>query len=163
MQWRQVLGFEGVYDVSEYGDVRRVSKGRILRPLLQSDGRPYYHLSVRGRVTRHMGHRLVLEAFVGPGDGLWGLHADDDPTNNHISNLRWGTPAENSADRKRNHTFWNEFLLWQTACRNGHEFTPENTYMKPNRGTRNESRGCRECRRKQGRASYQRRVAAEAT
>lgn len=46
-------------------------------------------------------HRLILEAFVGPPPQP-GMHAchfpDPDPTNNRLSNLRWGTPAENVAD-----------------------------------------------------------------
>ncbi len=43
---------------------------------------------------------LVLIVFVGPRpEGLWGLHNDGDPTNNHVGNLRWGTPTDNAADR----------------------------------------------------------------
>lgn len=41
-------------------------------------------------------HRLVLEAFTGPcPKGMECLHADDDPTNNHLTNLRWGTHSDN--------------------------------------------------------------------
>lgn len=163
MQWRQVVGFEGIYEVSENGDVLRVSKGRVLRTLVDKSGRSYYHLSAGGHVSKHMAHRLVLEAFVGPSNGLWGLHGDDDLTNNHISNLRWGTPAENSADRLRNNGFWDNGRQSRTACPRGHEFTPENTYMKPRRGTDRKSRGCKECRRKQARASYLRRAAVGAS
>lgn len=48
-------------------------------------------------------HHLVLDTFVGPPpDGMWGLHNDDDRRNNRLTNLRWGTPKENAADRDRN-------------------------------------------------------------
>jgi hypothetical protein len=43
----------------------------------------------------------VLEAFVGPrpdGPNIVGLHDDDDPSNNAISNLSWGTQSKNLQD-----------------------------------------------------------------
>lgn len=157
MEWRQVVGFEGVYEVSESGAVRRLSTGRVLRPLLNKAGRTYYHLSDRGRTEKRMGHHLVLEAFVGPGDGLWGLHSDDDPSNNHISNLRWGTPAENATDRKRNNPFWDNGRPARTACLNGHEYTPDNTHMQVQRRTGRMSRRCRTCMRQQSTAASRKR------
>ena len=148
MRWLPVYRYEGIYEVSEYGDVRRVSSGRILRVHVKPDtGRRYYHLSVGGRTESRKEHHLVLEAFVGPGNGLWGLHADDDPANNHISNLRWGTPAENSADRRRNHDgLWSNGRENRTHCAKGHEYTPENTYMCGNGRPGVKVRRCRECR-----------------
>ena len=158
-EWRQVVGFEDIYAVSEYGTVRRLHSGRVLRPLVNDKGRSYYHLSDRGRVEKRMAHHLVLEAFVGPGNGLWALHADDDPTNNHISNLRWGTPAENAADRKRNNPFWDNGRQARTSCTNGHEFTPENTHMQLQRATGRVNRRCRECMRQQSNAASRKRRA----
>lgn len=50
-------------------------------------------------------HRLVLEAFVGPcPKGMLCRHGDDNPLNNNVSNLSWGTPKENQRDRRRNGT-----------------------------------------------------------
>ncbi len=50
-------------------------------------------------------HRLVLEAFVGPcPSGMQCCHYDGDGSNNHLSNLRWGTPKSNQADRIRHGT-----------------------------------------------------------
>jgi HNH endonuclease len=44
-------------------------------------------------------HRLILETFVGPcPPGLVCCHADGNPANNRLSNLRWDTPAANVAD-----------------------------------------------------------------
>lgn len=51
-------------------------------------------------------HRLVLEAFIGSCPvGMQGLHNDDDQSNNKLRNLRYGTPAENTADSIRNGTY----------------------------------------------------------
>jgi len=47
-------------------------------------------------------HRLVLEAFVGPAEpGHQGRHLDGTRTNNHLSNLAWGTVSENALDCDR--------------------------------------------------------------
>lgn len=50
---------------------------------------------------KHYVHRLVLEAFVGPcPDGHLVRHfPDQNPANNSLSNICWGTPKENAADR----------------------------------------------------------------
>lgn len=64
----------------------------------------YINVSVRARrgepelqATLHV---LVLTAFKGPcPSGAWGLHKDDNPHNNRLSNLYWGTPTQNALDR----------------------------------------------------------------
>jgi hypothetical protein len=49
-------------------------------------------------------HVAVCLAFHGdrPFEGALVLHADDDPTNNTVGNLRWGDRVENEADKRRN-------------------------------------------------------------
>ena len=49
-------------------------------------------------------HSLVLLAFVGdrPDGMIHTRHLDDDPSNNVLANLRYGTPKENAADRQTN-------------------------------------------------------------
>ena len=51
-------------------------------------------------VSCHYVHRLVLEAFVGPcPEGMECRHLEGDTANNALSNLAWGTPQENAADK----------------------------------------------------------------
>lgn len=58
-----------------------------------------------GKVTVLFVHRLVLEAFVGPcPEGMECRHLDGTRTNNRLSNLAWGTSAENEADKVRHGT-----------------------------------------------------------
>lgn len=65
-------------------------------------GRCSVILHIAKKPVNYFVHRLVLEAFVGPcPPGMECRHLDGDPTNNHISNLAWGTPKENAEDRER--------------------------------------------------------------
>lgn len=148
-EWRAVVGYEGVYEVSDHGRVRRTAKGkgtrvgRMLTPLLHSTGRMQVSLSVSGRPVVQKIHRLVALAFLGdPVPGQVVCHYDGDPTNNHVSNLRWDTQAGNHADSVRHGTYFVQPKA--THCKRGHEFTPENTYCPP--GAR---QSCRTCRRDQ--------------
>lgn len=55
----------------------------------------------RRRGVSMLAHRVVLEAFVGPcPDGMECRHLDNNPLNNSLSNICWGTPIENMADKK---------------------------------------------------------------
>lgn len=108
--WKPVPGFEGKYEVSNHGRIRSVMrvvmskngrakhlKGRVLRP----GRRPCGHLTVALSGKSHHAHILVLSAFVGPRPpGMETRHLDGNPQNNHLSNLRWGSRADNTRDRK---------------------------------------------------------------
>lgn len=115
-EWRAVIGYEGLYEVSNQGRVRslqrriRHSSGNATQPLsgrVLSAGAndKYGHLRVclnrEGCRKSFLVHRLVLEAFVGPcPDGKIGRHFPDrSPANNCLDNLQWGTHEENQADR----------------------------------------------------------------
>lgn len=170
-EWRPVLGYEGRYEVSNVGRVRSVDRtvevrgqvprrlaGQVLETRLTTTGYPAIRLS-RGeenpnaRPLRKTCH-LVLEAFVGQRPpGAICRHLDDDKTNNHLENLRWGTASENRFDSVRNgsHVWAN-----RTQCPQGHEYTAENTYVLPSRPN---ARYCRECRRATRNAARDRRVA----
>lgn len=161
-QWRPVVGFEGFYEVSDHGRVRsldrasrgshgstRKIKGRVLSASSGRDGRRRVQLwGEEGKQRWSCVGHLVMEGFGYPrAPGAWLLHWDDNPSNDNLSNLRWGTPSENNADAVRNGT---HYQAKKTHCPQGHRFTPENTYVY--RGRRN----CRECRRDDNRRYYER-------
>lgn len=118
-EWRDVVGFEGLYQVSDAGSVRSLARvvvrsngarqtirGGLLK--LHPDGRGYFNvfLSREGLTKHHKVHRLVAFAFHGPGaPGTEVCHNDGDPLNNRASNLRWGTRSENIDDALRGGTF----------------------------------------------------------
>jgi hypothetical protein len=92
------------YEVGDDGSVwsTRFGKRRRLKPY--PDGRGYLAVILRRGGRSHMFrvHRLVLESFVGPRpDGRECRHLDGDRVNNALTNLTWGTRAENNADKPR--------------------------------------------------------------
>lgn len=102
------------YEVSDCGRVRSLRPwrswpaGRLMVPTPVHCG----HLRVKAGVPLRavFVHRMVLEAFVGPCPaGHEARHLNDDPTDNRLENLAWGTRAENLAD----------------AVRNGREYSPK--------------------------------------
>ena len=101
-EWRQVVGYEGWYDVSNFGRIKRVAPGgssyvgRLLKPSLHRDGYVQVLLSVDGVESHHQRHCLVAEAFIGPRPvGAQVNHKNGDKTCNHVSNLEYVTPGEN--------------------------------------------------------------------
>lgn len=106
--WRPIPGARR-YDASDTGLVREAATGRLLT--LTASGRNsdrLFHLtaSIVGddgvRRNRYV-HQLVLLAHVGPApDGAHACHKNDDPADNRLDNLYWGTAAHNQADRRRN-------------------------------------------------------------
>ena len=149
--WRDVVGLEGVYQVSDQGRIRSLDRpyhpGRLLH--LVSDSKSKYlfaRTSHLGKRTRLYVHREVLTAFVGPSKGRWGLHRDDNHLNNTLENLYWGTQQDNIRDMWENGIFKRK-----THCVHGHAMTPEN--QKRWRNTVQ----CRTCSNDQARARRARR------
>lgn len=85
------------YEVSDEGQVRsnKTSTPRILKSHVKDGRYRVIRLRHNGRYVTKYVHRLVLETFVGIEDDLVCMHIDNDCTNNALSNLRWGTQADN--------------------------------------------------------------------
>jgi len=98
----------------------------ILRPGVHASGHHMVRLYPGNRTSEQVYvHRLVAEAFIPNPEGLpFVRHLDDNPANNAASNLAWGTRSDNGVDAVRNGINPNRN---KTHCKNGHEFTPENT------------------------------------
>lgn len=108
--WLPVAGFDGVYDVSDWGRIRTwrsFGRGRLTEPKVMSLLRHrsgYAYVNLQRAPIKKAGfiHRLVLEAFVGPCPaGMEACHADGDRMNSRLDNLRWDTREANAADRIR--------------------------------------------------------------
>lgn len=133
------------YLVSDEGEIKNAKTGHVLS---QSPNVVSGHMRVMmGNRTTSV-HVVVLESFVGPcPPGMETRHLDDDPSNNRLTNLCWGTRGENVRDRVRNGVHNN---TRKTHCPRQHEFTEDNIiWSKNNCGGL--SRRCRKCHNDQRR------------
>lgn len=135
--WKPVVNYEGLYEVSDLGRVRsldryvphpnrwksrgfRKVRGRMLSAKINSKGYVAVQLNKGGRAWDVESHVLVLLAFVGPRPpGMQACHNDGDPSNPHLSNLRWDTPSANNMDKRKHGTA-------QHGSRNGNSKLTEN-------------------------------------
>jgi hypothetical protein len=99
--WKDVVGFEGIYSVSDTGRVRRdkpennTFAGRILRPDFPA-GYVQYTLYKDGIRFRFKAHQLVASAFIGScPEGKQINHKDGNKRNNQPANLEYVTGLEN--------------------------------------------------------------------
>ena len=107
INWKDVIGYEGIYQVSEMGQVKRIlrskgAKGGILKPIYQH-GYPTVGLRKDGKTTRHYVHRLVAFAFLGkpPCEGAEVNHKDGNRADSSLYNLEWCDRSYNARDAKR--------------------------------------------------------------
>ena len=98
-EWRDIKGYEGHYQISNYGSVRSIKNGSCRTLSLKLNNKGYFCVSLckDGIVKNFKVHRLVGFAFI---EGYSQTkneidHIDCNPKNNHVSNLRWVTHSEN--------------------------------------------------------------------
>jgi hypothetical protein len=111
--WKPVVGYEGSYEVSNYGVVKsidrlvtyqqrgasvtRLFEGRVLRPKYDKDGYESYVLSSDGDRKALRGHRIIALSFLkGGSQDLVVDHKDAEVTHNFVWNLQWMTNTENT-------------------------------------------------------------------
>jgi hypothetical protein len=155
-RWLPVVGYEGLYEVSDLGRVRSLARdsakyinrwgqtitrrveARIRKAAPGKRGHPVLSLTRDGQMKMRPVHQLVLEAFVGPcPPGEECCHGNDVKIDNRLENLRWDTSSANSYDRVRNGI---HPMASKTQCVKGHPFDEANTLIIS--GGR---RYCRQC------------------
>jgi len=146
IEWRPVVDYEGYYEVSNIGQVRRVGKatgavvGRIRKTWAKKSGHLALPLSRGNVITTHYVHRIVARAFIGePEAGQEVCHNNGIPNDNRVVNLRWGTHSENMYDAVRHGV---NRQAAATHCKSGHEFAGENLIAY---GPDMRRRRCRTC------------------
>ena len=98
--FKDVVGYEDYYSISNMGNLVSKRSGKKLKPFKHKDGLTYYYrttLSGEGKKHNKSIHRLVAEAFIPNPENLPIVnHIDNDGTNNKVSNLEWCTYSHNS-------------------------------------------------------------------
>lgn len=96
MEYKKIKEYEN-YEINEYGEIRNIKTGRILKPYLQQG---YYRISLmkdKNVKKSEAVHRLVAIAFIPNVDNKPIIdHINQNKTDNHVSNLRWSTYKENA-------------------------------------------------------------------
>lgn len=96
--WKPVVGYEGLYEVSNLGRVKSLGKGktwkteRIKKAKIGSNGYNSLTLWKNGKENGFLVHRLVAEAFIPNPNNLPQVnHKDENKQNNCAENLEWCT------------------------------------------------------------------------
>lgn len=97
-EWRPVKGYEGLYEVCNYGLVKSLGKRKTIMKIdVSKCGYAMIHLYKNGSYKRALVHRLVAEAFIPNPDNLPQVnHKDENKLNNRVDNLEWCTASYNS-------------------------------------------------------------------
>ena len=112
--WKDIPGYEGVYQVSNLGQVKSLQmwssvqrrycqREKIMKQYQSTTG--YFQINLKTEGTRKLGlvHRLVAQAFIpNPDNKPQVNHKDGNKRNNSVSNLEWVTNAENMDHARAN-------------------------------------------------------------
>lgn len=109
--WKDVIDYEGLYQVSNLGRIKSLYKvsieasggerhlpEKILKPSIKKDPKNSYAsiILTKNSIRKNkMIHRLIAESFLGVHKGLVVDHKDNNKINNKLSNLQWISQREN--------------------------------------------------------------------
>lgn len=91
-EWRDIVGYEGLYEVSDLGRVKNIKTGRILSSKNNGIGYLFVDLYKNGIHKGFYIHRLVAYVFIPNPQNLPQVnHRDENKSNNTVDNLEWCT------------------------------------------------------------------------
>jgi hypothetical protein len=106
--WKEIEGYEGIYQISESGKVKSLEryvdgrwgpiliKEKILSPITAGKRYKMVGLSKNSKTKFVNIHRLLAQTFINnPNNKLQVNHIDGNKMNNDLLNLEWVTPKEN--------------------------------------------------------------------
>lgn len=95
-EWKPVVGYEGLYEVSNLGKIRNVNTNRQLSTYVSKRGYERVMLWKHNKGKKYMVHRIVAFSFVPNVSNKPQInHKDENKLNNRAENLEWCTQLEN--------------------------------------------------------------------
>lgn len=135
--YRPVPGYTDLYAGMD-STIVKAGYGELEQKIWKGKGYQYVYIP---KVGSRRVYELIAAAFLGPRPpGMHVRHADGSKDNNALENLCYGTPKDNQQDSMRHGTHPAAANRARTQCAQGHDYTPENTYVMPNGHRR-----CRTC------------------
>lgn len=93
--WKDIPGYEGLYQVSNFGKVRNSHK--LILKYWKSWGYNYISLCKNNKSKKYRTHRLIAKAFIpNPKKYPYVNHIDGNKSNNNVTNLEWCTSQQNT-------------------------------------------------------------------
>ena len=132
--FKDIKGYEGFYQVSNYGNVkslnyRHTGNERLLKPILQTNGYLYVTLYEPNKILRI--NRIVAEAFINNPDNLPCVnHKDENKHNNHVDNLEWCTYKYNNEYGTRLKRFRETQLNNPKTSKKVYQYTLDGKFVK---------------------------------
>jgi hypothetical protein len=135
--WKYIIGYEGLYMVSNMGSVHSEISNKFLKKSIDKDGYCIVGLTKNGVQKLHKVHRLVADNFLLNKENKPQVnHIDGNKTNNVKSNLEWVNNSENSKHNfkiglsnrvgiKNNYAKLNESTVLEIRNKKGNKFLKE--------------------------------------
>lgn len=131
--WREIPGYEGLYQVSNTGRVRSLNyngtrKTKVLKQITDKLGYKRVNLFKNNKKKNYLVHRLVALAFI-PNPNNYPIinHKDENPSNNYYKNLEWctyeynnnyGTKKQKISESMKGKPAWNKGLRYTLKPKN---------------------------------------------
>jgi hypothetical protein len=122
-EWRPIVGYEGLYEVSDLGRVKGLKRGKILKPSPDKDGYLTLILCNKGEKMCRV-HRLVLQSFQPTEEDLVCDHINHIKNDNRLINLRWATISQNTRHQPKREGCSSQYIgvcwynnKWISRCR----------------------------------------------
>lgn len=100
-EYKNIPGYEGIYQISNYGNVKSLGnnksrKEKLLKLQSKTNGYLFVTLYKNGKHNSYLVHRLVAQVFIpNPGNKPQVNHINGIKTDNNVKNLEWNTNTEN--------------------------------------------------------------------
>jgi hypothetical protein len=144
--WKDIIGYEGLYRISNFGKIYSLHNDRLLTLSISDDGYPQINLCNKGNQKLCRVHILVAKHFLSnPNKFDIVNHKDRNRQNCHVDNLEWTSRLENNLNRLKNNqypsrdriTYSEEEIqneIWVDATKIIDELKDKNFFMVSNLG-----------------------------